>query len=271
MMSQRKHYFLVAAIGILTVGVAAPQSNAQVLLQDNFDSYVNQAAFQAAWTQTVAANGGGGQLQSTNPAGFSSPNAILDLGNGTATSRNDRALSSAYTPIPGAPLQFQFEFYDSNGAAAAYRQVATIVSGTANASGQLISLGMNNNIASNLYMARVLGVDGGNGSGAFFQLAGTPTRSTGWHTLEALISTDGTTNSINFFVDGTQSTTVATGFTLRSYDTVRLGSGITATQNAAFDDVLVQIPSAVPEPTSLALVGAAGFGWMIRRLRRRAV
>jgi hypothetical protein len=262
-MTQRTYYF-AAAVGCILLGLAAPRANAQVvLMQDNFDSYANQAAFNAVWPATV---GTGGTL-STAQAN-SSPNSVLDAAT-PATSRNDRSFT-ATTPAPGSPLQFQFEFFDSNGGAAAYRQVSSLISGAGTASGQLVSLGLSNNIASTLYMARVLGFDGGNGSGAFFQLAGTPTRSTGFHLLEAIVSTDGTTNSINFFVDGTPSTTVATGFTLRAYDSVRLGSGLTSAQPAAFDDVLVQVPSALPEPTSLALLGLAGVGFVVRRSRRNS-
>jgi hypothetical protein len=246
---------IVAVLGML------PRASAQVLLQDNFDSYASQAAFNVAWPA-----GSGFTTGTLSSAQANSPTqSILD--SGTVTMRNDRALSSAYTPVVGAPLQFKFAFFDSNGSAAAYRQVSQLISGAGTASGQLISLGLSNNIASTLYMARVLGFDGGTGSGAFFQLAGTPTRTTGWHLLEADVSTDGTNNSIKFFVDGVLSTTVATGFTLRAYDTVRLGSGLTATQPAAFDDVLVQV-APVPEPTSLCLIGVAGLG-LIRRLCRR--
>jgi PEP-CTERM motif len=260
-MTQRM--WLLAAIGCVVI--SASQANAQILLQDNFDSYPDQASFQATWP----AGGGFASGTLSNAQANSAPNSVLD--SGTVAMRNDRPLSSAYTPVSGAPLRFQFAFFDSNAAAAAYRQASTIVSGTANASGQLISLGMNNNISGQtLYSARVLGFDGGTGAGNFFQLTGTPTRTTGWHTLAAVIGTDGTTNSINFFVDGVQSSIVATGFTLRSYDTVRLGTGLTATQPAAFDDVSVQIVSAVPEPSTLALAGLGLGGLTFRRLRRKA-
>jgi hypothetical protein len=261
-MSQRTCFW--AVIGCLAIGLSAPRVNAQtILLQDNFDAYTDQASFNATWPA-----GGGFTSGTLNTAqANSAPNSVLN--SGTVTMRNDRALSAPYMPTPGNPLQFQFSFFDSNGTAAAYRQVSTIVSGTANLSGQLISLGMNNNITGQtLYSARVLGFDGGTGANNFFQLAGTPTRSTGWHTLEALIGTDGTTNSIDFFVDGVHSSIVATGFTLRAYDTVRVGSGLTATQPAAFDDVLVQVP-AVPEPSTLALAGLGLGGLIVRRVRRK--
>ena len=68
-------------------------------------------------------------------------------------------------------VKFRHNFYDSAGTASAYRQYAELDDTTApSASGQLYALGLNNNLASTNYMARILGGDGGSGVSAFFAL-----------------------------------------------------------------------------------------------------
>lgn len=255
-------------------------SFAVVFLNDNFDSYANQAAFQAVWPATV---GTGGTLINTNSV--SSPNSIrYDL----ATARNDRTFAESGNPSPLNAISFSFNFYDSDASASPYRQISSLIDGPGSASGQLISLGMNNNQSSansggNFYMARILGYtvpttadpDGGpnesiGGAGTFFKLNdfGVGLRSTGWHNLGVTI----TDTAFSFYVDGVLSETVANAFTLRSYDTVRLGSGITSLNIAAFDDVVVQV-NPVPEPSTVALglLGSAGLlaGYFRRRSARK--
>jgi hypothetical protein len=126
-------------------------------------------------------------------------------------------------------------------------------------------MGLNNNIASTSYMARILGADGGSGSGAFFKLddAGAPARSTGWHLLEARISD----NDVKFYVDTILSKTVNTSATTdRSLDTVKVGSNLSAGQVAYFDDVYVE-RTTVPEPASISVLA---LGTLIGLRRRRA-
>jgi hypothetical protein len=119
-------------------------------------------------------------------------------------------------------------------------------------------------------MARILGGDGGTGSGAFFKLnLGGPAtlRSTGWHNL----AVDITEASFTFYVDGILAENVPnTATTLRSFDSVRLGSGLTSLNDAGFDNVKVLLnPEPIPEPSSVALLGVGVFG-MLKRRRRQA-
>jgi hypothetical protein len=227
--------------------------------------------------------GTSGQLTTTNFV--SSGNSIrYDLT--PVTSRNDRSFTESGNPSALNAISFSFDFYDSNSASAPYREFSSLIDGAGSAGGQLISMGLNNNqlatdSGGNYYMARILGLtttavdpDGGPnevaagvGSGVFFKLNdyGVGLRSTGWHNLAVTI----TDTTFSFYVDGLLAETVANTVTLRSYDSVRLGSGITSANYAGFDNVLVEV-NPVPEPGTLAFA-AIGIGALVagRRLRKK--
>ena len=265
----------VAAAAILGIAAFTNDASAVVLLQDNFDSYADQAAFLAAWPATV---GTGNTL--SNALSLSAPNSInLPI----TAQRNDRSFAESGNPAALNVIRFSIDFFDPNSAAAPYRQVATLIDGAGSSSGQLISLGMNNNQAvgdsgGNFYMARILGYtavtvdpEGGPNEAAggttvansFFKLNdyGVGFRSTGWHNLAVEI----TNVEFKFFVDGVLAETVANAATLRSYDSVRLGSGITAATSANLDNVAVET-NPVPEPGTLAF-GLLGGLVLLRRRR----
>jgi uncharacterized protein (TIGR03382 family) len=140
---------------------------------------------------------------------------------------------------------------------------------------QLISIGLNNNQLSgasggNFYMARILGYTvttdpdpdggpaesgGGLGAGAFFKLNDTvdaPLRSVGWHNLKVEITrnSNGTGTDYTFFVDNILSEKVAnvgTAASLRNYDTVVIGTGLTNTVSSFnVDNVHVELNPPVP-------------------------
>ena len=130
-------------------------------------------------------------------------------------------------------------------------------------------------------MARILGytptlVDPNGGpneegtlsSGSVFKLNdyGVGLRSTGWHNLGVRISN----TTFEFYVDGLLAETVANAFTLRSYDSVRLGSGLSSTTAAFYDNVNVELnPPPIPEPSALNLTAMLVGTWFFIRKPRR--
>jgi hypothetical protein len=237
-------------------------SNAQVLLTDNFDSYVDQAAFVSAWPVIGATPSG--TLENTN---FVS--ASQGVFYGLTAQRNERSFAESGVAAGTTAVSFSFNFYDSNSALSPYRQFANLQDGASpTSSGQLVSMGLNNNLTSsaeggNFYMARILGYN----ASAYFKLNDNPAllRSSGWHNLAVIIGA----TDFKFYVDGVLAKTIPqTGLTLRSYDLARLGSGLTSTGETAFDNVRVELVQ-VPEPGLTALLGV-GLAALIafRRLRK---
>jgi hypothetical protein len=135
-------------------------------------------------------------------------------------------------------------------------------------------MGLNNNqtIANsggNFYMARILGYtvpttpdpDGGptesvGGSGAFFKLndfGAAPLRSLGWHNLRVEITTDNVAQGHDyaFYVDNVLSELVSNlGTTTRSYDVIRIGSGLSNANTEAFvDNMYLEFIPANTAPT----------------------
>jgi hypothetical protein len=263
---------LRAAAVIIVSSLLATSAKAAILLFDNFDSYADQTSFQAAWP-AVASPGASGTLSTVQAS--SSPNSVNYQ---TLAQRNERAFAESGPPTALNPVTFSFDFFDTNGGTQPYRQYAGIQDGAGTASGQQINMGLFNTMSltqdgGNYYMARILGYDGapgvtGGGVGQFFKLngPGAPTRSTGWHSLKAVI----TDTQVTFFVDGilsaTENTSVAAS---RSYELVRLGSGVSSTAQAFFDNASVDNDPApvVPEPASIALLSLGGLA-LLRRSRK---
>jgi len=252
------------AVGYLLLS-AVPSAKAAILLQDNFDSYADQAAFNAAWPNVASPNVSG---TLTNAQAVSLPNSVNYQ---TVAQRNEHTFTESGTPTAANPVTFSFDFFDTNASTQPYRQYSGIQDGAGTASGQQINIGLFNTLTltqdgGNYYMARILGYDGGTGAGAFFKLnaAGAPLRSTGWHNLQAVI----TDTQVTFFVDGILSATEITSVAAsRSYELVRLGSGVSSTAQAYVDNVSVNNDPAppVPEPASLLLLGFAGSFSVLRR------
>lgn len=277
------------ALALATIGVRI--AGAGVILSDNFDNYANQAAFEAAWPAigTVAPT----SAELSNAQSVSASNSIHTPGTATTgQNRNRRTFTESGTLGIGDQLIFSFDFYDSAPAGAPQRNFANLQDTTAPGSAnQLVSMGLNNNqtganSGGQFYMARILGYtvpttadpDGGpaesvGGAGAYFKLndfgVGARGTTAGWHNLKAILSTDdGVATDYAFYVDNVLAEKVSDvggAGTLRSYDNVTLGSGVSnGSTEAFFDNARVEFVPA-PEPASFALLGIAAVTFFRRR------
>lgn len=274
--------------GVLMTASLAP---AAVIMNDNME-YADQAAFQAAWTPigTVAPL----SLElSTEQASSPIKSAKAPATATSNQSRNQRTFaetSTVFALAPGNSIIWSYDFYDSI-TGNPQRNYSNLQDGTGPGTtppGQLLSIGLNNNQVAtdsggNYYMARVLGfahpavdVDGGpnesaggTGSGAYFKLNdfGAGLRSIGWHNLKIVLSTDdGNSLDLDFYVDNVlaeREHNIGTATSLRSYDVIRMGSGLSnGAANAYFDNMYLEV---VPEPASLGVIALGGIALLRRR------
>ena len=296
--------FLLAAV---LTGGGLSIAHGATIVSDNFDGYANQAAFEAAWVpigSTLDTTKKSAQLSTAQAS--SAPNSAFVPVSTTATTtstefRNRRTfaetstLASAGNLGIGDTITWSFDYYDSTPAGAPQRNFANLQDTTApGSSNQLVSMGLNNNqTAANsggqFYMARILGYtvpttadpDGGatesvGGAGAYFKLndfaAGA--RSLGWHNLKVVISTDdGVATDYAFYVDSVLAERVDNiggAGTIRSYDNIAIGSGLTnGGVSAYFDNMSLAVtPVVVPEPATMALVGLTCVSLLAARKRR---
>jgi hypothetical protein len=292
-------YLFTAAI----LSGAFTSAHAATIVSDNFDSYANQAAYEAVWIpigSDVTAPSG---LLSTAQAS-SAPQSVQVPGTASNNQyRNQRVfaetstLSSSGNLGIGDTLTWSFDFYDSAPTANPQRNSANLQDSTApSGTNQLVSMGFNNNqtganSGGQFYMARILGYtvpttadpDGGpnesvGGAGAYFKLNdfGAGARSLGWHNLKVILSTnDGLSTDYEFYVDNQLAERVSdigTAASIRSYDNIRIGSGLSNGSTEAFFDnmQLDYTPVVIPEPSSVILTLLALVAGGLCRRRRSA-
>lgn len=263
--------FLAAAAALLGLSSA----HAATIVSDSFE-YADQAAFEAAWPAIGSVAPISGELST---AQASSPTkSIRNPGTATSSqSRNRLTFAETGSIATSNKVIWSFDFYDSNGTNSPARNFSNLQDTTApSGTNQLVAMGLNNNqtganSGGQFYMARILGYtvpttadpDGGpaesvGGAGAFFKLNdfGVGARSTGWHNLKAVLSTDdGLSTDYEFYVDGLLAekvSNIGSAASIRSYDNIALGSGLSnASVEVFFDNMKLET---VPEPAAIAMV-----------------
>lgn len=247
-----KKLVLLSAALVLCTGIAASAN-----MFDNFDSYANQAAFDAVWTPTGTAM----QLITTQPVPpVSAPNMIYQT---TAAMQSRRAVA----PVAAGDLYFRFDFYDERGTGSLARTYG-MAYGRGGAGAwtdpltQIIAVGKYNSTATTKYSARVAF-----GSSNWFTLDLGPDRSIGWHTAEVFGNL--TNATYDFYIDGIFSGSAPMGNQAVVFNWAVMGSGLTSTHGMYFDNVyLGEKPvEPIPEPMSMALagLGLAAVGAIRRR------
>ena len=239
-----------ATIGVLCVLLMAAMAQANLI--DNFDTYADQAAFDAAYTQiyptvplVLDQTKGHSDSQSANTAGP----------NNNSEKRVYRNLGGEYSGTDAAPLKF--EFYMSMSAADDWwtREYIEIRGYTGAGYGdgdlqELIALGCTSSgVDTTVYNARILTGD--------LWVNTTTAKSTDWTKLTALIKSSTVEVYVNDNLD--YSGPRSTGVTL---DSVVIGSGLSSNVDVWFDDLQV-----IPEPATMSLLGMAGVALLLRRRR----
>ncbi|HEV2296043.1 MAG TPA: hypothetical protein VGR35_19520 [Tepidisphaeraceae bacterium] len=108
--------FAFGVFAAVSVGVFSAASSAAVFVNDNFDTYADQTAFEAAWPSISTA----GAPLLDNTRSVSAPTSALVEGSGTAASRRSRHTFTETNTVgtlanPGFKLTWSFDFYDSVG------------------------------------------------------------------------------------------------------------------------------------------------------------
>lgn len=196
------------------------------LFADDFESYADQAALEAVWTDS-------GATESYLNTGFGNGGKSVAMPSPSANSLGVYYVNLGQTVngADNAPLVFQYDLYlDASGSPSwsGARQYCELrgYSGGSYGNGSLLNLlaiGLYNSSGDTFntqrYQGRVL-----NGAGwQTLDEGGAPARATGWHKMRIEI----TTSQIKFYVDGILSETEARPNT-DGFDSIVLGSNLTA-------------------------------------------
>src|SRR4051794_24776843 len=126
------------AVGSVAIGLSAFAASAASLVQDNFDSYANQAAFEAVWTPIGTAAPLSAELSIAQAS--SGPNSVRVPGSTVNNqSRNRLSFTESGTLTTGSLFTWSFDYYDSAPILAPQRNFANLQDTTApSGTGQLI-------------------------------------------------------------------------------------------------------------------------------------
>jgi hypothetical protein len=247
-----------------------------VFVDDNLDSYADQAAFDAVWTPAGTAAQNQAALL-TQAQSSSAPNAAHVPVTGTnGEYRSRRTFADTVGLFADEVLTFSFDFREGGFFGNPQRNFASLHDTvTPVGNNQLISMGSNNSLfaahdGGQFYMARILGFtptylpttnpaqpNPTPGPGSWFKLndPGAPPRASNnvWTNLKVeLSSDDGLSTDYKFYVNDVLAKTVLNvGTTTRGYDNIALGSGLSNGANEAFFDNVSLVLDLAPEPGTL--------------------
>ena len=253
---------------LLTTVALAVCSQAQPQLADDFESYTNQAAFDAVWS--VPAGQTTMLFTSTNRSYPSGTNSIFQRGGGTVTNSAYRALSSS---VWTTNLYYRFYFYDA-GASRSFGRVQGYDGGTWGGTLlQLLAIGRYNTISTTKYHGRqALGLvtteDGASApASTWFTLA--INRSGGWHKAEIVGGTKPETGEYRYryYIDDVLGGSSIEA-SLREFNFAVLGAGLSATGTGQwFDDAVVEglqmIPQITDQPTNQTVMAPASVTMVV--------
>ena len=157
-----------AALAVL-VFVFSGSAQSAVSVNDNFDGYADQAAFDATWVPvgtTTTASLKGAQLsaaQSVSPTQSAFTPVSTTATTAATEYRSRRTHSESGAITTGDQLVWSFDYYDSLATGNPQRNAAILQDGASTGNNQLISMGLNNNQLNTAsggayYMARILGL-----------------------------------------------------------------------------------------------------------------
>lgn len=259
---------MIRTLSLSLAALAAPAlCFAQVIVSEDFESYVDTADLGSTWSLAD------GTLDSAN----GNPGQSLDHpgtgGSFTGANTNSLAFPSVY-PAPGETLIFQADIYD-DGNSNNERNSAGLRSA---AGANIIEMGHYNSPSHYAIRTVLFGAGSAGAWTAFPNIVddlGDPiaaeTSVVGWHTYTAAITDSDVTFTLDLNGDGNiNSTLVANIFQNAAFefDIIRLGGPSdlgSANGGVKFDNVSLAL---VPEPTSalLALASVAGLGLTRRRV-----
>ena len=254
-----KQVLLVAFAFTTMLGFMAPTYSANILLEETFETYVDQTEFSGVWSLS----GSPPHVLDTTfgQASNQSLQLVAQAGGAGVTNRWYRDLAEPVTASDAQPVVFGFDFYLApDGSASTWAadwQLVDLRAFSGGGFGQgtlngLVALGVARSASASVdtlditsFQGRIVAPE--QGAQTYYSLNELPTavgRTTGWHRLEASI---GATQTL-FSIDGLPAELVNVGISA-PFSTIVLGSDISSEQDYWVDNITLQV--VVPEPATI--------------------